>query len=213
MTTNNDFYLKSTPQDLGLLTNTNMYITSAPKHKVDLRKGLHDILFGDRYNPPQGRPVIVRHMTTVCPCITGATGGLPSDADKGQKYRDPDPQCSICQGEGYLFTESQYTAWRSTIDNAAALLGIYAQRGPGITVNIGYAFFFEYNVPIFNLDKIYEFVLDENGGMPPINPAIGPLITDLTVRRTKHKITRVIDYRSDNAEVDFYMAVCEQEAW
>lgn len=213
MPTSNDFYLKNTPQNLGLLSNTNYYISSPPKHNVDLRAALHAILFGDRYHPPQGRPVIVRHMTTVCPCITGATGSLTSDADKGQKYRDPDPLCSICQGEGYLFTESQYIAWRSTIDNAAALLGLYAQRNPGITVNIGYAFFFEYNVPIFNLDKIFEFALDNNGNLPAVNPAIGPIITDLTVRKAKHKITRVVDYRSDNAEVDFYMAICETEAW
>lgn len=213
----NDLYL--TPENpnnvsqIGALSNNNLYLQSQPKHNVDLRAKLHSLLFGDRYHPPQGRPVIVRHMTNVCPCITGSLGALPSDADKGQKYRDPDPLCSICNGEGYLFTESPYTAWRSTIDNAASILGIYFQRQPGFTADIGFAFFFENTVPVHNLDKIFELALDKDGGNPPVNPAIGPIITDLSVRKWRYRITKVIDYRSDNAEVDFYACICDLEQW
>src|SRR5690348_11839920 len=98
------------------LTNTNLYIADPNSvRNIDLRVKLHSLLFGDRYHPGQGKIVLVRRMDKVCPCVL---------EERGQKMREPDPNCSICQGEGYTFTDIPFTAWRAVIDShSGSLLG------------------------------------------------------------------------------------------
>ena len=200
-----DLYsLNDQSTNAGIYRPTSLYSIANPRPPIDLRANLHEILFGYRGHPPQGRPVILRHMTSICPCML---------EEEGQKQKDASPKCSICQGEGFLFTEAIYTAWRSTIDEATSVLGLYSQKMPGLSIDAGFAFFFEYNVPVFNLDKIYELALDSNGNMPAINPAVGPIIADMTVRRKKYKISNLVDYRADNARIEFWMAPGIIEAW
>lgn len=199
-----DLFNKNAPQLIGLYQSTNMYMSSAQSHNIDLRTKLHQLLFGDRANVPQGKPVVIRHMIQPCVCFL---------EEKGQDRRSPDPLCSICKGEGYIFEETLQTAWRATIDNASAQLGIWGQRPPGIVVDVGYSFFFEYNVQVGSLDKIWELALDTEGNMPQPNPAVGPVIYDMTQRKTKYKITNITPYTGDNARVEFYMCASEIETW
>jgi hypothetical protein len=172
---------------------------------VDLREKMDSILFGDRWHPGQGKTVVLRHMEDVCPCIAGGPGSLVADGDKGARHRDPDPTCSICQGEGYVFTEKTYTAWRSTADTPAAIIQQYEQRIPGITADTGFNFYFRYDTPVGDLDKIWELDLGLEGGKP--------LNIDLINRTQKFRIQRVIIYRGDNARIEYIQAISQIEGW
>jgi len=197
----NDFY----PKTIQPWTQTSFYQGSKPQHNVDLRAAMDAILFGDRWHPPMGKPIVLRHMIAVCPCVAGGPGSLATDEDKGQLHRDPDPLCSICQGDGFTFTESTVIAWRSLADSPAAIIQQYEQRVPGITADTGYNWYFRYDTAIGNLDKIWELDLDINGGKP-IN-------IDLINRVQKFRIQRLIPYRADNAGIQYIQAITEIEAW
>jgi len=194
-----DFYPKETQK----LTNTNLWVANPSSvRNIDLRAGLHNLLFGDRMHPGQGKLVVVRHMNTVCPCVL---------EERGQKMREPDPTCSICQGEGYTFTDKTYTAWRSTFDSrSGAITGTFKEEMPGLLNLIGDKFIFEWNVPVRDLDKIIEIDLMLKGGLPP-----GGLKKDdkLSSQYKKFKIVQRILYRGDMSRVEYVGCAVEQEQW
>lgn len=184
---------------------TSLYQSTAPQTNIDLRAKMDSILFGDRWHPPQGKPVVLRHMTGTCPCIKGGPGSLWNDENIGQVHRDPDPKCSICQGEGFVFTETTLAAWRSLADSPEEVIRQFEQRVPGITADTGFNFFFRYDTDISNLDKIWELDLTTSGGKP-IN-------TDLINRIQKYRIQRLVTYRADNARIEYLQAISEIESW
>lgn len=197
----NNFY----PNSNNPWKQTSFYQGTKPQHNIDLRATMDAILFGDRWHPPEGKPVVLRHMTGVCPCIAGGPGSLVSDKDKGQLHRDPDPTCSICQGDGFTFTEKVVTAWRSLADSPAAVIQTFEQRVPGITANTGFNFYFRYDTDISSLDKIWELRLSIEGAKP-VN-------IDLINRSDKYRIQDLITYRADNARIEYIQAITEIEAW
>lgn len=191
------------PKDLAPLTNTNLYVSNLSSlRNIDLRAKLHQLLFGDRAHPGQGKIVLVRSMQTVCPCVL---------EERGQKHREPDPKCSICLGEGYTFIDKPYTAWRSVIDShSGALLGTYGEQWPGLTNIVGYNFIFEWNTPIKYMDKIIEIELNLDGSVPGKDFKAGDKISN---NYKKFKINQLIIYRGDNARVEYVRCVCEKEEW
>lgn len=184
---------------------TSFFQNSKPQHNIDLRAKMDIILFGDRWHPPEARPVVLRHMVNVCPCVAGGPGSLVSDRDKGQRHRDPDPTCSVCQGEGFTFIETVVPAWRSLADSPAAIIMQFEQRTPGITADTGLNWYFRYDTNISGLDKIWELDLSTNGDKP-IN-------IDLINRDLKYRIQRLVTYRADNARIEYIQAISEIEAW
>lgn len=197
-----NFYPKNTGSPF---SNISFYQNTPPQHNVDLRAAMNQIFFGDRWHPPQARPVVLRHMLEPCVCVQGGAGSLSSDQDKGQRHRDPDPTCSVCNGEGFIFEETVVPAWRSLADSPAAIIMQYEQRVPGITADTGFNWYFLYNTTISNLDKIWELALTQSGSKP-IN-------IDLINRTNKYRIQRLVTYRADNAEIEYFHAVTEIEAW
>jgi hypothetical protein len=141
-------------------------------------------------------------MNAVCPCV---------QEEKGQKHREPDPQCSISQGEGYTFTDNLYTAWRALLDShSGAIAGTFTEQLPGLTNIRGDNFIFEYNTVIFPIDKIIEIDLDLEGNPPP-----GPVSQDakLTYQYKKFKIIQLVPYRADRGRVEFLRCIAEREEW
>jgi hypothetical protein len=181
--------------------NLNLFVEN-PKaiHNIDLREKLHTLLFGDRAHPGQGKTVVVRTMNQVCPCVK---------EERGQKHREPDPTCSICQGEGYTFTDKPFTAWRSVIHSTAGP-STFMEELPGLTNIVGYNFIFEWDTPMRPIDKIIEVDLDQEGNLP----AGGLKAADkLTYQYKKFKISQLIIYRADNGRVEFVRCVAEKEEW
>ena len=197
------------PTSVVPLTTTDIWsVNQNSTRNIDLRAKLHQLLFGDRAHPGQGKTVLLRSMQSVCPCIM---------EERGQKMREPDPKCSICQGEGYTFIDKPYTVWRSVLDShsGGALAGSFAEQLPGLTALVGYNFIFEYDVPIKDIDKIIEFGLDREGNVPPQglpNPVkeMGEP-NRLALQYKKFKIAQFIIYRGDRGRVEFLRCVCEKE--
>ena len=194
-----DFY----PKKIQALSPTNLWVTDPGSvRNIDLRVNLHNLLFGDRAHPGQGKLVVVRHMNTVCPCVL---------EERGQKQREPDPLCSVCQGEGYTFTDKLYTAWRSTFDShSGAIIGSFKEEMPGLINLVGDKFIFEWNVPVQDIDKVIEVGLMLKGGLPP-----GGLKKDdkMSNQYKKFKISQRLLYRGDRSRVEYIGCACEQEQW
>ncbi len=190
------------PKIIQPLSNTNLYVPNPNAvRSIDLRAQLHSLLFGDRAHPGQGRKLIIRSMTAVCPCV---------EEENGQKHREPDPNCSICQGEGYTFKDSIFTGWKSIIDShSGAIVGTFVEQMPGLTNIMGHNFIFEWNVPIRPIDKIIEFDLDIEG-----NPPVGKTAAQdavLSYQYKKFKIIQVIPYRGDHGRVEYMRVIGERE--
>lgn len=164
---------------------------------IDLRAEMMKILYGYTGHPAQGHKVLVRHMNQVCPCIL---------EEQGQKYRKPDPNCSVCHGEGYSYTEAPYTAWRSLVgSNSGTMVGSLQEGDPGITVINGVNFFFDYTMQLSDKDKIIELALDSEGNLPSNLGESNQI--------EKFKIVQRIIYRADNGRIEFVRAICEREEW
>jgi hypothetical protein len=182
----------------GRTTDTTWQTSTARGYGIDLRAEMMKILYGDGKQKPQGHIVLVRHMDTVCPCVL---------EEQGQKYRKPDPNCSVCHGEGYTYTEAPYTAWRSLVgSNSGTIVGSLQEGDPGTAIINGVNFFFDYNQNWINeRDKIIEIALETDGSVP----------TNLgeSNHLEKFKIIQRIIHRADNGRIEFVRAICEREEW
>jgi hypothetical protein len=201
-----NFWTPTTNPTGTAISNTSLYPGGATQGNIDLRAELHKILFGDIHHPPQGHKILVRHMTSQCPCMIGGTGSSTWDSDIGEKHKEPDTKCSVCHGEGFVYSDVPYTAYRSMIGSkSGSILASYEETPPGIVAIMGFNYFFEYSTPIADVDKIVELKLDLSGGLPVNN--------GLANQIEKFKIIQLINYRADNGRVEFIRAICEREEW
>ena len=187
-----DFYPK-TMQGLGVSYPYN----NTSVNSIDLRAELHNILFGNRSFIPQGHKIVLRHMERMCPCVL---------EERGQKHRDADPKCSLCHGEGFLYSDHVYTAWRSLIDaESGALPATFQEHVAGLTRLNSTNFWMEWTTTIAEIDMIFEINLTDAGIPPyPLKP------TDYI---EKYKIDQLISYRGDNGRIEYKRAVCTKEQW
>jgi hypothetical protein len=171
---------------------------------IDLREEMHALLFGRLDLLPQGRPFILRRMTdTKCVCWDLSSGGSKT------------PNCKYCGGEGYYWTETEFTMWMAQ--------GVAPVYKPGFLANgqypqeqIGYTdpnratCYCEYTIfPDYERytlptnpspDKIYALKVDANGNKQiPI------------VRTGKWKILNVVPLHGDFGRVEFFELTAEKE--
>lgn len=166
---------------------------------IDLRVEMSKILYGDGKEKAQGHTIMLRKMDQVCPCI---------QEERGQKYRKPDPKCSICHGEGYTYSDVPVTAWRSEIGgNSNAVLSNLEEATPGTVAINGFNYYFDYRLfgNIKSIDKIIEVSLGVDGSVPQNTGEVN--------YKEKFKIVQLIIYRADNGRVEFVKAACEKEDW
>lgn len=171
---------------------------------IDLRDELHALLFGRADLIPQGRPFVLRQMTdTRCVCWDTTSGGSRT------------PSCRYCGGEGYYWTETQWTMWMASgvapvYKPGFLASGQYPQAQIGYTdPNRGTAYC-EFNVfPNYERytlpanpspDKLYALKVDVNGNtMIPL------------VRTSKWKILNVTPLFGDFGRIEFFELSLEKE--
>lgn len=171
---------------------------------IDLREEMHAILFGRVDIIAQGRPFILRKMTDDhCVCWDVSSGSSKT------------PNCRYCDGEGYYWTELQFTMWLASgvapVYKPGFLAnGQYPQAGLGYTdPNRGTAYcewnvfvdYERYTLPSNqNPDKLYPLKVDPSGAMhTPI------------VRTAKYKILNVTPLHGDFGRVEFFELSLEKE--
>lgn len=162
----------------------------------DLREWFANILNGDFEQPGQGRPAVYRKLSnTKCECYNNLTGS-------------PDPNCTYCQGEGFLFTEEVKTVYIAK--NFGSVLGSSTQIQQqsqiaefGVTdSNRALGFMFWYDIPDYERygiptrpapDKLFELKVGPNGG------TYYPL-----TRVTEWRIRSVTPQQGDNGRVEYF---------
>lgn len=171
---------------------------------IDLREELAAILYGRVDIIAQGRGFILRQLTDAkCVCWDTTSGGSKT------------PNCRYCDGEGYYWTEQQFTMWMAS--------GVAPVYKPGFLANgqypqaqLGYTdpnratAYCEYTVfPNYERytfpsnpapDKLYQLKVDSVGG------TVVPLI-----RTAKWKILNVTPLFGDFGRVEFFELSLEKE--
>ena len=167
----------------------------------DMRKELIATFQGVYPETPKAQPVIFRKMRTnangqfmLCDCVDILT-----------KEPDKDHFCPICYGEGYLWDEKLYDAYKVVLSSSVGL----AQREDLIragNTNIPIvSFYFEYDlapniIKDVAYDKVIELVLDASGN-----------IARPYMRRRVYRINTAIDFRSDHAKLEYWKLDCHGE--
>lgn len=162
--------------------------------EIDLREEFDNILFGEDDGVRHSQFVLIRKMRhddngdkIYCTCMENKT------------TREPDPDCSYCLGEGFLWDEYwKLSFWMyGSADTGLVRKDIYQAAG---IVNADYKIFFlRYDTEIYEGDKIIEVKLDVEG--EPVLPY---------VREAIHKPQTLGKRRADNGRIEFIVAYCKE---
>lgn len=173
--------------------------TSALKSKsgreIDLRKQMDCFLFGgDGWNPHASLHIIRRMRRDdqlepiECTCM------------RAKQTIEPDPKCTHCLGEGYLFDEEWVYGYSQPGGADSGLVARQVWMPPG-GIRVDYRiFYFRYNANIRYGDKIVVATLDEEGR--PVVPLSREVI---------YKPQTIAQMRSDNGRIEYFTVYCREE--
>lgn len=172
--------------------------TSANRSEIDLRAEFDTLIYGDGNNIPHGHLIVIRNMRR------DSTGRpIKCNCFEVANTTEPDPDCSYCLGEGYLWDETWAIAYSMYIDSGSTAAKKYVHMVPGLERTDYKVFFLRYDTNIKYEDKIVEMSLDEEG--QPVLPY---------VRETIYKPHTIKRMRSDYGRVEYLAIYCrEEDAW
>ena len=166
--------------------------------EIDLRKELNQFMMGAPGEIPKGGLYILRHMLL----RPGVINPL-SDADlmicscKDETENEPEINCDICDGEGYLFEDKIIPGYKT---NRFEYQDVEKRQIWGKETTAMSFFYLEYFDTISHYDKVLEPVIDTEGR----------LVTPVSViqRNNIHMAER---YRSDNSRTEYWRCSCFSE--
>lgn len=166
--------------------------------EIDLRAEFDLLIFGSATEVPHGHLILIRNMRrdadgypTRCTCV------------QVESTTEPDPDCSYCAGEGYLWDESWKYCYSMHATSEAGMAKKYVHVPPGLERTDYVVFFLRYDTVIKFQDKIVEVRLDDEGD--PVIPY---------VREAIYKPHTIKNMRSDHGRKEFLAIFCrEEDAW
>lgn len=161
--------------------------------EIDLRAEFDNILYGFNGGPRHGHLILLRRLRRdannipiACSCTAGGV------------YKDPDPTCVYCDGEGYYWDEEWHWCYSmysgGPVHTATKILPFGAIKTDYRT------FYLRFDNPILYGDKIVEVKLDTEGN--PLVPYI---------RRAIHNPSTIQEYRSDNGRIEYLAIHCRED--
>lgn len=168
---------------------------AAAAGEVDLRAEIDELFFGFDSRIRHGHLVVIRHLRR------DSTGEPVACVCKDDLTREPDPDCSYCDGELYLWDETWYWTYSMYTGSEGGLSNRVTYMPPGALRVDWRIFFFRYDTPIRYGDKVVEMKLDDEGAVvvPYIRESI---YRPQTIRR----------YRSDNGRTEYIAVYCREES-
>ena len=170
-------------------------IQASTRSEVDLRAEFDQLIFGDSTHIAHGRLVLIRHMRrdadgypTKCTCTSV------------KQTVEPDPDCSYCSGEGYLWSEEWIDCYSMHVNADSGMARKYLHMAPGLERTDYILFFFRYGTDIKYEDKIVEVKLDDEGDL------VLPY-----VREAIHKPNTIKKMRSDHGRVEYIAVYCQEQ--
>jgi hypothetical protein len=173
----------------------------------DMRQELINTLDGAFPEIAKKQQFVLRKMQSAnnklvqCPCVDTLTG-----------EPDRDHFCPVCMGEGVLWEETLIEGYQVVLGSSIGLAGKEQLSAPG-NVNLRYStFYFAYDLAlnimtgkgkftkVYFPDKIVLLTTDASGS--PVRPY---------QRERIYRIGTAIDFRSDNAKIEYWKIDCYEE--
>ena len=105
--------------------------TSSNRPEIDLRAEFDLLIYGDNTHIPHGKYSLIRNLRRdsdfkpiACVCFST------------QNTTEPDPRCSYCLGEGYLWDENWTITFAMNTNADAGLARKYLHMPPGFERNL-----------------------------------------------------------------------------
>ena len=181
---------------------TSLYGNSATAKEINLRQEFQDLIDGDGCAPQRGHWVLLRKMETRQRCSCWNEVGVGTDKYKmdGRKYDEPNKDCDVCGGEGWLYNEELHKVRRRITTPPPGQAGIEEQADFAI-MNVPYIiYYFKYYVNPTELDRIIE--IDNNADGEPERPF---------VKRSIYNITLAEPFRDLNGRIEYWRCAVKKE--
>ena len=169
-----------------------LYPSKGYDHEIDLRQQFIDLIEGTEDAPQRGHWILLRRMDTRqrCSCWKGDSS----------KYDEPDAECTICEGEGWLYAEELHNVRRRVVTPATGMGGMEAQTEFAI-MGVSYVvYYFKFYVRPTEKDSIIEVDNDTEG--KPERPF---------VRRNVYNITFSEPFRDQNGRIEYWRCAVKKE--
>lgn len=171
-------------------------------NEIDLRQEFIDLMDGTASEPQRGHWVLLRRMETSqrCSCWNRVAVGDDRYMNDNRKYDEPDKDCKICDGTGYLYRDELHMVRRRVVTPPPGLGGIEDLVDVGI-MHIPYVvYYFRYYVNPTEKDKIIEIELDRCS--KPVRPFN---------RLTYYNITFAEPFRDINGRIEYWRCSSKKE--
>ena len=173
---------------------TSLYGDTVANNEVDLRQEFKKLIDGNGCEPQRGHWILLRRMETRqrCSCWNRQGEGDTKYKYDKRKYDEPNKDCSICGGEGWLYNEELHNV-RSRISTPPPGQGGIEQQTDFAIMNVPYIiYYFKYYVNPTELDRIIEIDNDENGR--PIKPYVKTKAYNITLAEPLRDLSGRIEY-------------------
>ena len=181
---------------------TSLYKGTATSNELNLRQEFKELIDGTGCDPQRGHWVLLRRMNTQqrCSCWNEqGEGDLQIKIDK-RKYDEPDKDCDICGGSGWLYAEELHKVRRRITTPPPGQGGLLDQTEFAI-MNVPYIiYYFKNYVNPTEKDRIVEIDNDEDGS--PIKPY---------VKRSIYNITLAEPFRDLNGRIEYWRCAVNKE--
>jgi hypothetical protein len=181
---------------------TSLYGKTATNNEINLRDEFRDLIDGNACEPQRGHWVLLRRMATKqrCSCWNKVGEGNAKYKYDHRKYDEPDKDCDVCGGEGWLYNEELHNVRRRITTPPTWQAGIEQQTEFAI-MNVPYViYYFKYYVNPADLDRILEIDNDEDGN--PVRPF---------VRNEIYNITLAEPFRDLNGRIEYWRCAAKKE--
>ncbi len=171
-----------------------LYDTSPGSGELNIRAEIKQLLEGDDLDPQRGHWVLLRRMdkSQRCTCWNRVESGVAKFSRDYRKYDEPDENCTICGGEGWIYDDELHIVRRRLVAPAIGLAG-QEQATPVGLMNVSYiVYYFKYYVNPKKEDKIIEIENDKDGN--PVRPYVNEEIHNISIVEPFRDIKGRIEY-------------------
>jgi len=173
---------------------TSLYGNNQVNNEINLRQEFKDLIDGDGCDPQRGHWVLLRRMDTRqrCSCWNKRGEGDLRFSHDNRKYDEPDKDCDICGGEGWIYNEELHKVRRRVTTPPPGQAGLEQQADFAIMGVTNIAYYFKYYVNPTELDRIIEVQNDGDG--KPVRPFVKGAIYNITLAEPFRDLNGRIEY-------------------
>jgi len=178
------------------------YPNSSSGNEINLREEFIKLIDGTSCDPQRGHWVLLKRISTRqrCSCWERVGEGEFQYSEDNRKYPEPDPRCTVCNGEGWIYKEELYKTRRRIITPPEGQGSMEKQTDFGL-VNVPLIiYYFKNYVRPTEYDRIIEIDNNEDGS--PLKPI---------VKRDTYSIITSEPFRDINGRIEYWRCATKKE--